>query len=108
MRNGTRKWLHGLIGGTIGGGANSASIWLGMAGAKAAGMDVPALNLQSLGVIFAIGSLGSALLYLRQSPIPPDDDLGSAIRDLSESLADKADTDDQLRASVLKKDQKHE
>ena len=68
-----KKWFHGLLGGAIGGGATSASSWLGMAGAKAAGLDVPVLNLKSLGVIFLSGAISSALLYLKQSPIPPDD-----------------------------------
>ena len=69
-----RKWSHGLFGGIIGGGATAASTWLGMAGAKAAGMDVPLLNLQSLGVIFVSGSLASAFAYLKQSPLPPLED----------------------------------
>lgn len=63
-------WLHGLIGGSIGGAANAGSAWLGLVVAKSSGLDVPTLNLKSLGVICGTSALLSAFLYLRQSPLP--------------------------------------
>lgn len=63
-------WLHGLMAGIIGGAAASGVSWLGMTGAKAAGADVPVLNLKSLGVILLSSGIFNALLYLKQSPLP--------------------------------------
>ena len=58
---------------TIGGAATAGSAWLGMAGAKAAGLDVPSLNFKALGVILVSGALSSLFFYLKQSPLPPDE-----------------------------------
>lgn len=69
--NKVQKWLYGLLGGCIGGGAGAAVTWLGMAGAKSAGLDVPSLNLKAIGVIFLSGVISNGLLYLKQSPVPP-------------------------------------
>lgn len=63
-------WLHGLIGGAIGGGANAGASWIGMVSAKAAGLDVPTLNLKSLVIICGTSALLAAFLYLKQSPLP--------------------------------------
>ncbi len=63
-------WLHGLVGGAIGGAANAGASWIGMVSAKAAGLDVPTLNLKSLGIICGTSALLSAFLYLKQSPLP--------------------------------------
>lgn len=63
-------WLHGLFGGIIGGASSAGSAWIGMATAKASGLDVPTLNLKALGIILATSALSSAFLYLRQSPLP--------------------------------------
>ncbi len=69
--NKIQTWAYGLLGGIIGGGATTASAWLGMSAAHAAGMNVPELNLKALGVIFVSGMLSSGLSYLKQSPLPP-------------------------------------
>lgn len=66
-----KVWFHGFLSACIGGGATSASSWLGMTAAKAVGLDVPTLNLESIGVIFASGAATSVFAYLKQSPIPP-------------------------------------
>lgn len=63
-------WLHGLLGGAIGGAASAGSAWLGMAAAKAGGLDVPTLNFKALLVICGTSALSSAFLYLKQSPLP--------------------------------------
>lgn len=68
--NKVETWLYGLVGGTIGGGATSVSAWLGMTSAKALGMDVPILNLKSLGVIFVSGAAANFFSYLAKSPLP--------------------------------------
>lgn len=61
------------MGGIIGGAATAGSSWLAMAGAKSAGIDVPALNWKALGIILLSGAVTSALAYLKQSPVPPDE-----------------------------------
>jgi len=66
-----RGWTYSLIASTIGGGATSASAWLGLAAAKSAGLDVPALNLTALGVVLASGALTSFFAVLSKSPLPP-------------------------------------
>jgi hypothetical protein len=66
-----QKWAYGLVGGCIGGGATTATAWLGMVGAKVAGADVPSLNFEALGIIFLSGVISSGLAYLKQSPLPP-------------------------------------
>jgi hypothetical protein len=70
MMNKFELWAWGLLGGAIGGGATAACAWLGMAGAKAVGLDVPALNFKALGVIFLSGAVSNALAFLKQSPLP--------------------------------------
>ena len=57
-------WLYGLINAVIMGGSTSVTTWLGMAAAKGAGLDVPALNLQAVGVIFVSGAMVKFFLYL--------------------------------------------
>jgi hypothetical protein len=73
----TKKWLHGLIGGIIGGGANAAVASLGIAGAQAVGAQIAALSLKQVGAVFISGAVISALLYLKQSPLPAEDDAGA-------------------------------
>lgn len=69
-----RVWAHGLFAALIGGGATSAYAWLGMTGAKAIGLDVPILNFKAVGVIFISGALTNVLAYLKQSPLPKEDE----------------------------------
>jgi hypothetical protein len=75
----TEVWLRGLFGGFIGGGATASTAWLGMIGAAAIGADVPVLNFKSLGVIFLSGAITNTLAFLKQSPLPPDDDTPETI-----------------------------
>lgn len=70
MNNKIAKWAYGLLGGCVGGGASTASAWLGMVGAKAVGIEVPTLNLKALGIMFLSGMITSGLMYLKQSPVP--------------------------------------
>jgi hypothetical protein len=64
------KWLYGLVGGFIGGGATALISWLGMAAAKANGVDIPELNLKAYEIIFLSGGIMAAAAYLKQSPLP--------------------------------------
>lgn len=73
MNNTSKTWLHGLLGGAIGGAATAGSAFLGMAGAHAAGVsDISIPNAKTLGVILLSGALTSAFAYLKQSPLPPE------------------------------------
>lgn len=65
------RWAYGALSGAISGGGTSASTWLGMAGAKALGVDVPSLNFKALGVIFLSGAAVNFFLYLKTTPLPP-------------------------------------
>ncbi|HTA30718.1 MAG TPA: hypothetical protein VK731_09530 [Candidatus Cybelea sp.] len=67
-----KQWLYSLGSAVIGGAATSGSAWLGMAGAKAAGVDVPNLNFKALGIILISGGLSSLFFYLKQSPLPKE------------------------------------
>jgi hypothetical protein len=72
-------WLRGLFAALIGGGATSGSSYFAMAGAKAAGVDVPTLNLNALGVIFLAGALTNVMAYLKQSPLPEVEDVETTV-----------------------------
>lgn len=66
-----QKWVYGLLGGMIGGGASSVTAWLGMSAAKAAGVDVPTLNWKAMGIIAMTGIVTHLAAYLAKSPLPP-------------------------------------
>jgi len=57
-------WFYGLLNAVLIGGSTSVTTWLGMAAAKGAGLDVPALNLKAVGVIFVSGAMVKFFLYL--------------------------------------------
>lgn len=71
MRTKTKLWLRGLCAGAISGSASAGLSWLGVAGANAAGVDVRLLDGGQLCVILAVGAVTHALMYLKQSPLPP-------------------------------------
>lgn len=60
------KWIYNLLNAAIVGGATAGLSWLGLNGAHGAGMDVPAMNLKGLEVIFASGALSKILMFLSQ------------------------------------------
>ncbi|MDE2101120.1 MAG: hypothetical protein KGL39_27985 [Patescibacteria group bacterium] len=66
------KWLHGLIGGSVGGVAASGLNWLTTNAAHSAGLGVPAMDWKGLGISLLTAGLVSAFAYLKQSPVPPD------------------------------------
>lgn len=65
-----RHWLHGLIGAIIGGGANAITVIV---------LDPLQFNLQAgwknLLMATIVSGIVAAALYLKSSPLPPEDDL---------------------------------
>lgn len=64
-------WGYGLIGGMLGGGVGALAAWGGLAGASAAGANVPTLNVKGIGVVFITGIISHGVLYVMKSPLPP-------------------------------------
>lgn len=75
MKTSVRIWLHKLIAAIITGGSTTALSALGIAGANAVGVQVQPMDLKQIGVLFASGAIVGLLAYLKQSPIPPEEDL---------------------------------
>lgn len=71
MKRKVKVWLHGLIGGAVGGGANALVSTFGIAGAESLGVPIKSLDPKQAAVMFVIGFVMSAALYLKQSPLPP-------------------------------------
>ena len=67
-------WFYGLVSGSIGGGATAAVSSLGLAIGQAVGIDVHGLDYKQIGAVFISGAVMSAILYLKQSPLPPFDE----------------------------------
>jgi len=65
------QWAYGLVGGCIGGGAQSVTTWMGMTAARAIGVNVPQLNFKALGVIFLTGVVTHGFAFLAKSPLLP-------------------------------------
>lgn len=63
-----KKWLHGLLGAVISGTVTTVGATIG-ATASGSPMDAKATGGAALG-----GAITGAVLYLRQSPLPPDDE----------------------------------
>lgn len=61
-----QTWLHGLIGATVGGGANAIAVCV----VKPDDFNLGD-GLSSLLKVFAISAIISAALYLKSSPVPP-------------------------------------
>lgn len=66
----TARWLHGLIGAVISGGAATASAQFGLAMGQAIGIAVQVMDLKQLGTVFVASGISGALAYLKQSPLP--------------------------------------
>lgn len=65
-----RAWAYGLVSGVVGGACSSTAAWLGTNVVKAAGIDIPALNLKHLGIILLSAGAFNAFSYLAKSPLP--------------------------------------
>lgn len=65
-------YLYGLIASSFNGAVTSVIAFLGLAGGAAAGVNVPAMNLKQLVVVFLSSILVNALMYFQRRPIPED------------------------------------
>lgn len=70
----TKCWKHGLIAAIITGLANSGLSALGITTASSVGIDVQQLNFRQLIAITLIGGVVGALSYLKQSPLPTENE----------------------------------
>ena len=68
-------WLRGLLKMMIQSGATAVTTFLGMAGANAVGLQVPTLDLRGVGVVFASQAIVAAFNYLKEHPLPDQDDI---------------------------------
>ena len=75
MKHSTSHWLRGLAGAIITGFSTSFLSALGITGADALGFKVAQLDLKQLAVITLMGGAVGMFAYLKQSPIPPEEDL---------------------------------
>jgi hypothetical protein len=66
------QWFKALLAAIIGGAAQSGLAALGITGAQAAGVAIQQLSLKQLGAVCVSGAVIGAMLYLKQSPVPPD------------------------------------
>lgn len=71
LKMGWQKWLYSLLVAVIAGTSQSVVAWLGMAGASAAGIEVPTLNFKALGILMVSACLFNLFTFLKQSPLPP-------------------------------------
>ena len=69
----TVVWLHGLGAALISGFCQAFLAILGVDGAKYVGVDVADLSGKQVLITSIIGGLISAALYLKQSPLPPEE-----------------------------------
>ncbi len=69
----TKLWLKALIASVVSGAANAASATLGISAANLVGIKIEPLNLQQLGSVSLSGGIIGLIFYLKQSPVPPDD-----------------------------------
>lgn len=68
-----KGWFRGLASATITGFSSSALASLGVSASNTVGVSVPQLSLRQLAVIAVTGGIVGALAYLKQSPLPPDE-----------------------------------
>jgi branched-subunit amino acid ABC-type transport system permease component len=66
-------WLKGLTAAVVGGFANSFLSALGITGAQIVGIHVQQLDLRQLITTTVVGGAVGLMLYLKQSPVPPDE-----------------------------------
>lgn len=66
------QWVKTLIAAVVGGAANAGLAALGISAGSALGETVKPLDLRQLEHICVSGAIVGALLFLKQSPVPPD------------------------------------
>jgi len=73
MMSKTRIWLKGALAAVVGGVANSFLSALGITGAQIMGVRVDQLSAKQLVTTTIVGGLVGLALYLKQSPVPPEE-----------------------------------
>jgi hypothetical protein len=67
-------WKHGLAAAFITGFANSGFTALGITSASSVGINIQQLNLRQIVAVTIIGGFVGAFAYLKQSPLPDEND----------------------------------
>lgn len=70
----THHWIKALVAAFVTGCASSLLATLGISGAEAVGINVAQLNLKQLVIMTVAGGVVGTAAYLKQSPVPPDED----------------------------------
>ena len=91
MSGPVESWLYGMFNAALIGGATAASSWAGLNAAHSAGLDVPALNLKGMGVVFISGALMKLLAYWSQGL--PQLKQNDATEQISSGASGKPDVD---------------
>jgi hypothetical protein len=68
-----KMWLHGLFSGFITGVSTGFLSALGITGANMVGVKMEQLQPKQLMVLTVMGGVVGAMSYLKQSPLPPED-----------------------------------
>lgn len=68
----TGQWIKSLTAAIISGAVNNALGAIGITTANLVGMKIPQLDLKQMGVLMLSGGFIGMLMYLKQSPVPPD------------------------------------
>lgn len=71
-------WFRGLVKTMIQSGATAGSTFLATAGANAAGIDVAPMSLRALVVVFVAQAAVAGFNYLKDHPLPDQDDIPQA------------------------------
>ncbi len=74
MKPSEKKWIKGLVGGLIGGGAQAVLSASGIALAAAASPAVTPLDMHQVPIMFLSGAVISTMMYLSKTPLPPGGD----------------------------------
>ena len=69
----TKIWLRSAAAAVVGGLANSFLSALGITGAQIVGVSVDQLSLKQLIATTVVGGLVGLAMFLKQSPVPPEE-----------------------------------
>jgi len=81
-----KVWLYGLVAGIIGGAATAAASFMSLNAASTVGLNVKPLDLEQLGWVLLISGLVNAFSYLKQSPLPPLEEVTTTVTVQSTSI----------------------
>lgn len=89
MRIKTEQWLKALIAAFVSGVAQSFLTVCGIQGANMVGVQIHQLERSQLLFTTLFGGIAGAMLYLKQSPVPPDDTIFMTKPDSTDKPTDK-------------------